>query len=206
MLRLDHELRRMFPNSDERHSPIDNAIRDVLAVAITINTHWHWPSVRLLAIDDVARTVTQATGMLVDHVKLVTPTDIAAEMLLWSNKDTLWDREVVNELRRRYGPDSSFMLERLQNLVKNEINDLAKYSVRKNFSRYDRDVQDQLVRQFGKVTGDACANHIALCLVGDHDACKRTGALVSLMVTAAPFMTRDPLNPHKLLILVDNDI
>lgn len=206
MLDLNYELRRLFSaDIDERGHPMDNAIRDVLAVAITINTHRHWPSVRLLAIDDVARTVTQATGMLVDHVKLVTPQEVSAEMLLWTSKDTLWDMVLDRALTER-APQHALKIEHVHGIVTKEINELAKFGIRRNFYRYSGDVQDQLVRQFGKVAGDACANHIALCLAGDHDAVRRTGALVSLMVTASPFMTRDPLNPHKLLILVDNDI
>lgn len=205
MLSLNLELRRTFRNADTRGSTTDNAIRDLCGVVMTINTHRLWQDMRLLAIDDVARTVMEATGLLVDHVKLVTPADIAAEMLLWPPRPTLWDHDLIADFPRR-APGFADKCTRMREFVVREIDELAKYGIRKNFYRYSGDVQDQLVRQFGHVAGDACANHLALSHIHSISASKRTGALVSLMVTASPFMTRDPLNPHKLLILVDNDI
>lgn len=204
MSAMYQELHRALANIDDMQHPMDNAIRDVLGIALSFDTYKLRHEVRLLATRDVAKTVTEATGLHVDHVTVVTPDQVAAEMLLWPPKHTLWEEPALPALIRR-APEKHASITRYHHMVTQGIDDLAMYGVRKNHHRCERDLRDQLVRQFGHVAGDACANHLALCIVGDMDAVKRTGALLRLFHTA-PFITRNPLNPHKLLILVDNDI
>lgn len=184
---------------------MDNAIRDVCAVAMTINAHRLWSDTRLVAVDDIRRTVTEATGTLVTNVRLVTPAEIGAEMLLWPPRETLWDHNVIDELRMTLENERALRLDVMRNLVTREIDDFAKSGIYKNFSRSGHELQDQLARQFGKVAGDVCANHLALTYMNSATARADTKALVSLMVTASPFMTRDPLDPHTLLMLVNDD-
>lgn len=189
----------------ERDTPMDNAIRHVSFVASTVNGYRLWHDVRRVAVDDIRRTVTEVTGMLVSDVRLVAPAEIGAEMLLWPPRQTLWDRNVIDELRMTLENERALRLDVMRDLVTREIDDFAKSGIYKNFSRSGHELQDQLVRQFGKVAGDVCANHIALTYMNGATARTDTKALVSLMVTASPFMTRDPLDPHTLLMLVNDD-